>query len=619
MRLPKNVIVPLGVSTFEDNPALIYASKRRGHNKLSLAVSDDGLYFNESDEAPVILTSTGKSEDIDATDNFRFSQVIDENFLTYTKSGRLSIAKQKSDAEIWDMAIWKKLRTSNPRASGGMFVPEYKHNGQYVLFYNTSQIYVATTKDLDKWHNTHHPVVDRRRRSFDNNPLSIVDVSLSKKGILVLYSTYRTKNKRQILMIGAALFDKNNPTKLLWRSGAPVWQAKSPRNKTLTPIGAVSVEDENKLLIYLVDSAGRLRQVSMVHPGHVDEVAPPLHRYLKLTKSHKNPIIAPDDGEEWEQAGTFNPAAVVHDGKVHMFYRAMDPSGVSRFAYASSDDGVNFTRHREIAYNHEVDFTPPEPFPKAHDPNIYSSGGGWGGSEDPRAVIIDDHVHMSFCIFEHWQSMRQAIAKLHVDNLNERNWDWNRPLLVSPENQRQKNWMIFPERVNGKLAILHALVPSVAIEYFDTFEELEENPIHSPIQGDADRFGRPGWDGFLRGASAPPIKSEHGWVLFYHGTDPDDPNSGYRLGAMLLDLDDPTIILARTNQPILEPEEWYEHDRKPNVIYASAAVVKDGVLHIYYGGGDKHVCAASTDFEQFVTALKEEREYQFNEHHVEIE
>jgi len=88
---------------------------------------------------------------------------------------------------------------------------------------------------------------------------------------------------------------------------------------------------------------------------------------------------------------------------------------------------------------------------------------------------------------------------------------------------------------------------------------------------------------------------------------------------MLLDLDDPTIVLARTNRPILEPEEWYESDHKPNVIYASAAVVKDGLLHIYYGGGDKHVCAASTNFERFVGALKEEQEYQFDEHQVELE
>ena len=110
-------------------------------------------------------------------------------------------------------------------------------------------------------------------------------------------------------------------------------------------------------------------------------------------------------------------------------------------------------------------------------------------------------------------------------------------MYISPENQRQKNWMIFPEKIDGKFAIVHALTPSIQIEYFDSFKQLEESPIHSPVQGDSDRLIGHGWDGFLRGASAPPVKTDRGWLMFYHGTDPHNPASGYKLGAMLLDLD----------------------------------------------------------------------------------
>lgn len=72
---------------------------------------------------------------------------------------------------------------------------------------------------------------------------------------------------------------------------------------------------------------------------------------------------------------------------------------------------------------------------------------------------------------------------------------------------------------------------------------------------------------------------------------------------MLLDLEDPTRIIARSKSPILKAHQWYENDYKPNVVYASAAVVRDGMLFIYYGGGDKHVCVASAPLDAFVDQL----------------
>jgi predicted GH43/DUF377 family glycosyl hydrolase len=84
---------------------------------------------------------------------------------------------------------------------------------------------------------------------------------------------------------------------------------------------------------------------------------------------------------------------------------------------------------------------------------------------------------------------------------------------------------------------------------------------------------------------------------------PDDDGIGYKVGAMILDFDDPTKILYRSSKPILVPTEWYENDWKAGVVYASGAVVKDGTLFLYYGGGDKTISVATAPLERFLREL----------------
>ena len=78
----------------------------------------------------------------------------------------------------------------------------------------------------------------------------------------------------------------------------------------------------------------------------------------------------------------------------------------------------------------------------------------------------------------------------------------------------------------------------------------------------------------------------------------------YKMGAMILDLKDPTKVLYRSAEPILEPEEWYENEGyKSGVVYSCGAVVKDGVLFVYYGGADKVSCVATADLNLFLEEL----------------
>ena len=83
------------------------------------------------------------------------------------------------------------------------------------------------------------------------------------------------------------------------------------------------------------------------------------------------------------------------------------------------------------------------------------------------------------------------------------------------------------------------------------------------------------------GAGAPPLKTNHGWLLIYYGVDEKDA-SKYKMGAMLLDLNDPTKVLHRSSHPIIEPSDWYENEgHKAGIVYPCGALVKDGKLIIY--------------------------------------
>ena len=116
------------------------------------------------------------------------------------------------------------------------------------------------------------------------------------------------------------------------------------------------------------------------------------------------------------------------------------------------------------------------------------------------------------------------------------------------------------------------------------------------------------WDNLMRGAGPPPIKTPYGWLLLYHAMDRRDPNR-YKIGAMILDEKDPTKILYRSRQPILEPDMPYENEGyKAGVVYSCGAVVKDNELFIYYGGADKVSCVASVPFDKFLNDLKKDAE-----------
>lgn len=158
--------------------------------------------------------------------------------------------------------------------------------------------------------------------------------------------------------------------------------------------------------------------------------------------------------------------------------------------------------------------------------------------------------------------------------------------------------------MNSKYAILHSINPHIAIAYRDSLEFQEGEYIQSFYSSDSRRKNC--WDSWLRGAGAPPIKTAKGWLLFYHAIDESDPCK-YKVGAMLLDLNDPTKILHRSQEPVLEPEQDYENNGfKAGIVYVSGAVIKNGELLVYYGASDSYIGVAHAKLEDFIEALTKE-------------
>ena len=318
-----------------------------------------------------------------------------------------------------------------------------------------------------------------------------------------------------------------------------------------------------------------------------------------LDRYEGNPILAPSRNY-WESKAPFNPSAVVHNNKVHIVYRAIGEGDVSMLGYATSADGLHiderFDRPCYVVSNQKLTSHVEYKIP-------YSSGGGWnGGCEDPRMVIIGDRAYLIYTAFDGWGSLRIALTSIALRDFEEQRWNWKKPVLISPPNEIHKNWVLFPEKINGKFAILHSISPNVLVDYFGSLDELDGATfIKSAHQSRVK--GKKIWHDAVRGVGPSPIKTDRGWLVLYHATEDKDPHQ-YKLGALLLDLKDPTKVLYRSVEPILAPEEVYENEGfKSGVVYTCGAVVRDGELFVYYGGADAVCCVATINLEQFLQEL----------------
>ena len=289
-----------------------------------------------------------------------------------------------------------------------------------------------------------------------------------------------------------------------------------------------------------------------------------------MNRFEGNPILKPIKHHNWESRRVFNPAVIHLGGRVHILYRAMGDDIISRLGYVSSSDGY----HIDERLQHPV-FEPTVPREKY-------------GCEDPRLTELEGKCVMTYTAYGDIYQI--GITTISTENILEKRWEWGERFFPFP-NVRNKNAVIFPSRVDGHYVMCHRLDPEIYIAYSRDLRNWNNtNLVMSPRQGS--------WDCVKIGAAGPPIELDEGWLLIYHGV---DTRRVYRLGAAILDREDPEKVIYRSKTPILEPIEDYERfGLVPNVVFSCGAILLDGKLLIYYGCADTVIGVATFDLNEII-------------------
>jgi predicted GH43/DUF377 family glycosyl hydrolase len=295
---------------------------------------------------------------------------------------------------------------------------------------------------------------------------------------------------------------------------------------------------------------------------------------MKLKRFSQTPIMLPEPNSDWECYNVFNPAVIHHNGLFHMHYRAQGLDWASRIGYAISEDGVHWNRLRQPVIS-PVD------------------GSDSRGIEDPRVTEIEGRFYMCYTAYGREFTgdgppthLGGGILPMIAVSDNLITWERIGPIVRGEDN---KDHVLFPRKINGRFTALHRRWPNVWIAYSDdlrTWNEAEMAPIYGPRPDDPDA-----WDSQSVGSNGVPIETDHGWLLVNHGY---GDGHIYKFGVAMLDLDDPTKVIARPKTAIFEPDElWELRGDVPNVVFSNANPVVDGTVYVYYGGGD-HVIGLAT-------------------------
>ncbi len=291
-----------------------------------------------------------------------------------------------------------------------------------------------------------------------------------------------------------------------------------------------------------------------------------------------NPILAPIESHPWESREVFNPAAIYLDGKVHLLYRAIGNDGTSRLGYAASLDGYSIKER-----------SPNPVFAPATESEK-------DGCEDPRLTEVDNQLIMTYTAlreYSHQQVYQIAMTTIAKEDFVKQRWNWGPRKLPFP-GIRNKDGVIFPQKVKGRYVMLHRIEPDICVAYSDDLQHWCDIACVMGPQVE-------GWDNWKIGVGGTPIKINEGWVVIYHGVSVDRV---YSLGIALLDKDHPEQVLYRSKEHILGPKEDYERFGKvPNVVFSNGNLIIDDRLFIYYGAADSVTCVATMHMNDLLSLI----------------
>lgn len=291
-----------------------------------------------------------------------------------------------------------------------------------------------------------------------------------------------------------------------------------------------------------------------------------------FVRCKKNPILTVDDWP-YRAHSVFNPAAAIVDGKTLLLVRVEDHRGFSHFTIAKSENGID---------DWEIDSEPTfAPDPVNYPEEIY-------GIEDPRITYIDELGKWAVA-YTAFSDSGPLTALAFTEDF--RNFD-RMGATLPPEN---KDSALFPVRFNGRWAMLHrpvSLISGAKANIWISFSpDMKYWGEHQVLL-----YAREGgwWDANKIGLSPEPLRVSDGWLIMYHGVRQTTAKASYRLGLALLDLEDPTKVLYRSEGWVFGPREMYERSGDVNdVVFPCGWVQVDDEIRVYYGSADTSVSLAT--------------------------
>jgi predicted GH43/DUF377 family glycosyl hydrolase len=327
-----------------------------------------------------------------------------------------------------------------------------------------------------------------------------------------------------------------------------------------------------------------------------------------------NPVVTPNPAStftdpirhapvHWEALHTFNPAAIVRNGKVYVLYRAEDNSGTmqigmhtSRLGLAESSDGIHFTRSAVPVFYPAEDAQKDREWP--------------GGVEDPRLVESEDGTYV--LTYTQWNRKTYSVGIATSHDLL--HWTKYGPAFAEAEdgkyaNLKYKSAGIVTTLHHGRLiaAKIHGkywmywgegavhLATSSDLIHWTPVEDAHGNPIEL-LRPRAGHF-----DSTFPETGPPPVMTKAGIVVIYNGKnavqggDPSLGSNAYAAGEALFSAHNPTHLLARTDAPVLKPELPYEKTGQ----YAAGTTFAEGLVYfhdqwlLYYGCADSLVAVVT--------------------------
>lgn len=338
-----------------------------------------------------------------------------------------------------------------------------------------------------------------------------------------------------------------------------------------------------------------------------------------MIKIKKEGILLQKTHHEFENEGVLNPAVIRQGDSVHLLYRAVRKGNNSTIGYCRLDGSLT------IAERWSKPFMVPEfdyESQGVEDARIVQLENeylltytGYDGTNARGALATgSDFMHLEKqglivppVSYAEFVALAESGGRVHSDYYHNHKFYYQEN---DPERKIMlwdKDVIFFPRRIHGKLVFIHRIRPGIQITSVDNMQELTPEfwkdyflNLHDHIVLDP---VYPHESSYI-GGGCPPIETEHGWLLIYHGVQEAEHGLVYSACAALLDLNDPSKELARLPYALFAPEYVWETDGEVNnVVFPTGTAVFGTTLFIYYGAADTRIACASVSLPELMSEL----------------